>query len=505
MSVSSRPQRILQGWSANLVQLLLGITQQVALIPVFLHFWTSDTLAAWLALYAAGNFVLIADAGLQLRAINRFLAFKSGIDSDGRTARFYAAMLRVYLVLAAALIALALVGASLVRPADTLGFRATADFDPAFAVMMAGMLLTLPSNLVTSLYRARGLYGRAVWLQCAVMLIAQLGQLTAIAATASLLAVTIAYVAPTSLLAVYLVAIDARRLFPFLRGATARVSWRWAAGQFSRAFPFALAGGTEIALQNLPVLLVSMFATDRMAVAQWGLTRVVAGLLRALCVQATLPLAAELGHDHAIGAKGPLQRLYARGSVFVTLLAGTVVSGLLAFWPDFFALWTRGAVPYDPLLTITLLIGTGVIAPSILALGFANYSNRGELLARSKGLQLAVFVMLALVLTPRMGPLGAAIAVIASDLLVQFGLLTIVIVRQTLERPARHIAMLAVLFVAVTLAGWGLGSAIRSLVGGSGLWRFIIECALWLAVVGLAASPLVSKNLRRRLSDAIPR
>ena len=55
------------------------------------------------------------------------------------------------------------------------------------------------------------------------------------------------------------------------------------------------------------------------------------------------------------------------------------------------------------------------------------------------------------------------------------------------------------------LAGWALGSVIRSLVPGSGLWRFIIECALWLAVVGLAASPLASKNLRSRLQDAIPR
>src|SRR6266536_3600726 len=151
VSASSRPQRILQGWSANLVQLLLGITQQVALIPVFLHFWSSDTLAAWLALYAAANLVLIADAGLQLRAINRFLAFKSGIDSDGRTARFYAAMLRIYFALAALLIAVVLVGAGFLRPADALGFRATVDFDLAFVLMMVGMLLILPSNLVTGL------------------------------------------------------------------------------------------------------------------------------------------------------------------------------------------------------------------------------------------------------------------------------------------------------------------------------------------------------------------
>ena len=67
--------------------------------------------------------------------------------------------------------------------------------------------------------------------------------------------------------------------------------------------------------------------------------------------------------------KEQLQHLYARGSVFVALLASLVVSGLLPFWPDFFALWTHGAIPYDPLLTMTLLIGTSVIAPSILALG----------------------------------------------------------------------------------------------------------------------------------------
>ena len=46
------------------------------------------------------------------------------------------------------------------------------------------------------------------------------------------------------------------------------------------------------------------------------------------------------------------------------------------------------------LLTITLLIGTAAVAPSILALGYANYSNRGDLLVRTKGLQLVVFLVL---------------------------------------------------------------------------------------------------------------
>lgn len=501
----SRARRLFAGWSANLVQMVLGITQQVALVPVFLHFWTSDMLAAWLAIFAAGNLVLVADAGLHPRAINRFLAFKLSVDNDGRTAHFYAAMLRIYFGLAGSLVVSALIIAQLLRPSLWLGFQATSNFDVAFVFMIVGMLLTLPANLAAGLYRARGLYGRAVWLQCAAMLVAQLGQLVAIVATGSLLAVTIAYVVPQMFISVYFLAIDAPRLFPFLRPMRAKHPSRWVIGQFRHAAPFAVAGTTELALVNLPVLLVSAFVSDRLAVAQWGLTRVVAGLLRALCVQTAHPLAAELGHDYAVGLKDRLRSLYARGSVFVTLLASFVVSGLLPFWSDFFALWTHGAIPYDPLLTVTLLVGTSAVAPSILALSFANYSNRGDLLVRTKGLQLAVFLMLSVLLIRIMGPLGAAIAVVASDLLVQFGLLGVIIIRQTLQRPFRHIAFLAAVMVVVTAGGWALGAIIRFWMPGTGMTRLVGECALWLIVVALIASPVINGSFRNRLIAAIPR
>jgi len=260
-----------------------------------------------------------------------------------------------------------------------------------------------------------------------------------------------------------------------------------------------------MALINLPVLLVSAFVQDRVAVAQWGLTRVAAGLLRTLCVQLSLPLAAELGEDHSLGQKERLRHLYARGSVFVTLVASASVSALLPFWPDFFALWTHGAIPYNAVLTFALLVGTGMVAPSLLALGFASYSNRGELLARTKGLQLVVFLLLSLLLIPPMGPLGAALAVVASDMLIQFGLLGLVIISQTLQRPLAHVLFLAGLMLAVMVGGWALGTAIRSLVGGAGLFRFALECAVWIATVAALCAPLLSARLRERLVDAIPR
>src|ERR1700750_626065 len=115
-SKPSRGRRLFSGWSANLFQVVLGVTQQVALVPVFLHYWSSDVLAAWLALYAIGNLVQIADAGLQFRAINRFLGFKSCADAEGRIASFYAAMLRIYVGLAIGLTALVLIGVQLLSP-----------------------------------------------------------------------------------------------------------------------------------------------------------------------------------------------------------------------------------------------------------------------------------------------------------------------------------------------------------------------------------------------------
>jgi O-antigen/teichoic acid export membrane protein len=502
----SRARRLFDGWGANLAQLVLGITQQVGLVPVFLYFTSSAFLAAWLALYAAGSLVALADSGLHSRSLNRFLSFKSSVDPDGRTARYYAAMLRLYVVAAGLLIAASLAAIAIFPPSRLLGFPQVPHFDAAFAVMVAGMLATLPSSLVAALYRARGLYGRGVWIPCAAQAVAQVGQVVSIVTTGDLLTIAICYVAPQILLAVYLMTADARRCFPFLHAAGRRAawSWRWAFGQYRLAFPFAIASGTEIALQNLSVLLVSALVFDRVAVAQWGVTRVVAGLLRAVCTQLAQPLAIELGHDYAVGNTTRLRSLYARGSVLLTLLTSVLVSGLLAFWPDFFALWTRGTIPYDARLTFTLLIGTGIAAPAMLALGYCYCSDRGRLLARVKAAQLTVFLVLALLLTPRLGPLGMAIAVVASDLLVQFGWLGLTVLRQTLASPLRHILFLALIVAVVMPAGWLLGTLIRSAVPGAGLAHFVAECAVWLVITGVATLPFLRARTRARLEAVIP-
>lgn len=158
---------------------------------------------------------------------------------------------------------------------------------------------------------------------------------------------------------------DAPRLFPFLRGQRATGSAGWIAGQFRKAAPFAVASAADLALLDLPVLLVSALVSGRVAVAQWGLTRVVAGLIRVLSSRRRFPWPPS---SVTISPLRPTAAAESLRSRLPVVLLASVVSGPLLFWPDFFVLWTHGNIPFDRPLTFVLLIGT--------ALG-ALESNRG--------------------------------------------------------------------------------------------------------------------------------
>jgi O-antigen/teichoic acid export membrane protein len=484
---------------------MLALTQQIVLIPLFLKYWTGETLSAWLAIFAAGMLALTLDAGLHVWSLNRFLQFKQRADCDRRTDRFYGAMLRLYVGYSALLILAMLVIAATVTPSRLLGFSSEPRFDLSFAVMSLGMVLIIPSNLVTALYRARGLYGRIGGLQALGLAIGQVGQIVGIVTTGSLLVVTTAFVAGQVAVAMFLIAVDVYRQIPFLGRVRGGISLRWAFAQLAGALPFSVTNFVELGLSYLSVLLIGFFVTDRIAIAQWSLTRTIVNLLRQVSYQTTLPLAAELGHDHAIGARDSLQRLYVRGSVILVLVASAATSGALAFWPDFFAIWTHGAIPYDATLSVALLVGTCVTTPALLAMSYANYSNRGPLLLRAKSAQLVLFVVLALLLISRFGPLGAAIAMIASELIAQSAFLAVVVVGETLNRPVRYALLLAAMMATVVAAGTTLGNAIGHVVPGKGPVHFVAECAVWIAAIAILAAPLLRAQLRERLLSALSR
>ena len=238
--------------------MLLSLTQQIVLIPLFLKFWTSETLSAWLIIFAAGSLVLAADAGLHAWSLNRFLSFKSRNNCDRRTSRYYGAVFQLFIWFTALLAVVLLCAFGLVVPSKLLGFSREPDFDVAFAVMTLGMVFTLPVNLASSLYRARGLYGRMVRVQAWGAAVGQLGQIVGVIATGSLLVVVMAYVAGQLATLIYIVLVDIRRQFPFIGHFRQRISWRWTSRQFAGAFPFFVMNFAEVGLTYMSVLLIGV-------------------------------------------------------------------------------------------------------------------------------------------------------------------------------------------------------------------------------------------------------
>jgi hypothetical protein len=151
--VPDRAGRLFAGWSANLVQMVLGITQQVVLISVLLHHWTGDTLAAVCDLchrkprlrrrcrpaIPRNQTVSSAQIGRPLRRPHRAVLRRDAADLPRADRSVDPAG-----------------GAAFLMPSKRFGFVAVLHFDAAFIVVAAELLWTVPSNLVAALYRARG-------------------------------------------------------------------------------------------------------------------------------------------------------------------------------------------------------------------------------------------------------------------------------------------------------------------------------------------------------------
>jgi O-antigen/teichoic acid export membrane protein len=144
-----------------------------------------------------------------------------------------------------------------------------------------------------------------------------------------------------------------------------------------------------------------------------------------------------------------------------------------------------------------LLLGTCLGAPAILALSYANYGNRGPLLLSTKSLQLAIFVFLSVVLIQRLGLLGAAIALVSSDVIAQSGVLFVIVVTVTLRHPIRHTLLLMAMMVTIVSAGVAVGETIRLCSTGIRNRALSDRMHVWVVVVALLASPLMSRRIRK--------
>jgi len=101
-------------------------------------------MAAWLASTPRKS-RFHADAGLQFRRINRFLAVQTSVDCDAGPAILLPRCCELFRLHGIDRRVVAAVAAS-AAPSAVLGFKGPRIFDAAFVIMTAGILLTLPTK-----------------------------------------------------------------------------------------------------------------------------------------------------------------------------------------------------------------------------------------------------------------------------------------------------------------------------------------------------------------------
>jgi O-antigen/teichoic acid export membrane protein len=277
----------------------------------------------------------------------------------------------------------------------------------------------------------------------------------------------------------------------------ARHRLRPRAGDWRSFWAFALPRSASVAIDAgsmwVGVLLTGALAGQAQAGVFAAVGRyALAGLLimQGLRVAVAPQLSRLLGADR----RGEAVQVYRRTTLWIVVLSWPVYLLLAVFAPAFLRLFgdgfAAGAAPMAVLAVAMLInVGVGLVQTVLLMSG----DSRGHLLATAAGL--AVNVASCLVLIPRHGALGAAIA--WSLGIVCENLLAAVLARRALGAPLLSRA-LVVAAAAVTLAA-SAASATGVALGGRGLPGLAVT--LGVLVAGGAAA-LTSGRVRAALSRA---
>lgn len=157
-------QRLLGGVAGSLAVTALSVVQQVLMVPLFMHQWSTEEYATWLALFSFASLLAIADFGFHPLSINRY---QVSLAEPGR--RAFAALSRdvrtfvnSYLLNAALVFSLVVFACVIADPVSLLGLKGEAAPALAAALLLSaasGLSLNMVSGC-SALYRAHLKIGR---------------------------------------------------------------------------------------------------------------------------------------------------------------------------------------------------------------------------------------------------------------------------------------------------------------------------------------------------------
>lgn len=411
-------RRLALGVASSATSEGLGVVQAIALVPLFAVAWGPDTYGRWLALSAVASHVALGDLGGQWY-VGNLLTMHHGREEAAAFRDRLSEAVSLFLLIGVTLLSVLALGILWAAwfPAGLAAPLLTGSEGTTLLLLGANAaLLSVPGGVYATVYRASGLFARGTLIGNLGRIATVTGSIIGLAISAS--PVTIAgWMLVSAAATTAVILIDTRRVIPACREI--RISVARARAGIARFTTGSLHyWGITMAVEvnQQVVLLILAAVASPAAVAVYATHRLLASIPARVATLAQGPIAPELG---VLWARRQQDRLVEVSLAATTMVMAIGTIGAAAVWalaPSVYPAWTSSALPFDAGLIAVLLI------QSVLACGWQTSAwsllatNRHHALARWSVARAAATVVLAWQLAPVYGPIGAAAAALAADL-----------------------------------------------------------------------------------------
>lgn len=403
--------RIIAGMGANSFGLAITIVIQLISLPLFLHYWDTSTYGVWLMLSAIPAYLSMADIGMVAAAGNKMTMSMGDGDVLEANKTFQSAQL--FMTIVCCSLALLVIPLVLLVPFPGLN---TIDRRIALLALSAGVLLSLFSGLIETLYRSTGRYAVGAVFGNLVRLGEWLGSLLGLMFIGSFAAIALYSLAARLIGTMFFIWYAVRgnhgiKLGISLAEKSEVISLVKPAISFM-TFPLANA----LSFQGITLLVGALFGPSLVAI--FNTYRTIARISVQVTAMFSFAVWPEFSRLFGKGGMMAVESLFKRSAVFGIFQA--IGLSILVFFisPMILDFWTHGRIKFDSGLMLLMLIYAAICG--------VWHVPRGLLMAINQPMKIAqwslVVGVLVIALAWWFGRYwmlnGVAIAMIISELLI---------------------------------------------------------------------------------------
>lgn len=406
--------RLIRGFGAtSLGPIFTGIIQLVS-VPLLLHFWGAAKYGDWLLLSAIPTYLTLSDLGLGDASSSDMTMRVGANDQAGALRTFQSAWILVTSVSVVVLL-LAVVSVWWIPWQPWLKLSGISSSRAAAVILVLGayVIVSQQTGVTESGYRSDGHFATGTfWMSILRLIEAALGTAVAVLG-GGLLAVACTYLL-VRLLGTITYAVFLLRLSPWIRYGVRHARWESIRKLVGPGFGFMMLPlGYAFSLQGLTIIVGARLGP--IAVVSFSTLRTLSRFSLQLAGIVKHGLWPELSRAFGAGEISLARRLHRRACQ--AALSLSIVCGLFlwVFGPSIYRFWVRDRVPFDATCFHALLLV--VVTSSLWDMSSVipiSINTHCRLALIYSGVTFAS-LGLAWILVPKLGILGAPVAMFATD------------------------------------------------------------------------------------------